>query len=144
MTSQTNKSFISKGIEDLPALVTELRAELKHPILLFIGELGAGKTTLIKELVHQLGSIDKGSSPSYSLINEYALPDGQLFHLDLYRLNSAQEAFALGLEETLYSGAYCLIEWPQLIMEYLDPPYHIIKIEVTDSGDRAVRLMGLS
>lgn len=144
MTSETNKSFISKKIEDLPELVTQLREELKHPILLFIGELGAGKTTLIKELVGQLGSIDKGSSPSYSLINEYAIPGGQLFHLDLYRLNSAQEAFALGLEETLYSGAYCLIEWPQLIMDYLEPPYHIVKIEVTNSGQRAVQLTEIS
>jgi len=122
---QTNKTLISKGLQDLPQTAATLLASIDYPLLLFIGELGAGKTTLIKEILRQLGSEDSGSSPSYALINEYKLDDDKkLFHLDLYRLTSVEEAFALGLEDIIYSGHYCMVEWPQLVLDYSFPILH--------------------
>jgi len=111
---ETNSLIISKSLEDLPQTAKNLIAEFRHRLILLEGDLGAGKTTLIKELLAQLGSTDTGSSPSYSLINEYATTSGgKIYHLDLYRLHSVEEAFALGLEDILYSGHYCFVEWPQ-------------------------------
>src|ERR1044071_1379344 len=81
-------------------------------IFAFHGELGAGKTTFIKILCEQLGVKDAMSSPSFSLVNEYR--DGKnnpVYHFDLYRLKNPQEAFDIGMEEYLYSGNYCFVEW---------------------------------
>ncbi len=136
----STKSFETNCLEDLPQTVTALLAELKHPLVLLIGDLGAGKTTLVKEILRQLGSQDSGSSPSYSLINEYKVNQGKLYHLDLYRLNTVEEAFALGLEDILYSGNTCLVEWPQLIMAYLERPYMVIKITVGVGEIRTIEL----
>jgi len=136
--------FSPYSLEELPQTAADLIASLQHPLILFIGDLGAGKTTLIKELIAKLGSADSGSSPSYSLINEYKIPDGKLYHLDLYRLTSVHEAFALGLEDILYSGAYCMVEWPQLVMDYLDPPYHVVELSLLSDGRRELKLSQVS
>jgi len=138
---ETKTTIISKGIEDLPQSASALIDELEYPLVLFIGELGAGKTTLIKEILSQMGSKDAGSSPSYSIINEYKLDDqAKLYHLDLYRLNTVEEAFALGLEDVIYSGHYCMVEWPQIVIDYLEPPYHVIQITQTEEGSREIIL----
>lgn len=138
---ETIKTIISEGLGDLEQVAKEVIAGLTHPLVLFEGELGAGKTTLIKELLKQLGSKDEGSSPSYSLINEYATDTtDKIYHLDLYRLNTAEEAFALGLEDILYSGHYCLVEWPQIVKAYLDPPYQLIEISIAEEGHRLIKL----
>jgi tRNA threonylcarbamoyladenosine biosynthesis protein TsaE len=89
-------------------------------ILCFYGDLGAGKTTLIKELCKQLGVTDAGSSPTFSLVNEYASENGEkLFHFDLYRLKNEQEIYDIGYEEYLFSGNYCFIEWPEKMEKLL-------------------------
>jgi tRNA threonylcarbamoyladenosine biosynthesis protein TsaE len=90
-------------------------------IWLFIGDMGAGKTTLIKAICRKLGAEGDFSSPTYSLANEYPLTEstGRIYHLDLYRLRSVQEAMDIGIEEYLFAGDYCLVEWPQLIMPLL-------------------------
>ena len=142
---ETNSLIISKGLEDLPQTAKNLIAEFQHRLILLEGDLGAGKTTLIKELLVQLGSTDTGSSPSYSLINEYATTSGgKIYHLDLYRLQSVEEAFALGLEDILYSGHYCFVEWPQIVREYLEPPYHHIGIELDAASYRRIKLSSVS
>ncbi len=142
---ETNSLIISKSLEDLPQTAKNLIAEFRHRLILLEGDLGAGKTTLIKELLAQLGSTDTGSSPSYSLINEYATTSGgKIYHLDLYRLHSVEEAFALGLEDILYSGHYCFVEWPQIVKEYLEPPYHHIGIELDDALYRRIKLASVS
>jgi tRNA threonylcarbamoyladenosine biosynthesis protein TsaE len=90
-------------------------------IWLFTGDMGTGKTTLIKSICHVLGAEGDFSSPTYSLANEYQLSDnkGKIFHLDLYRLRSIEEALDIGIEDYLFDGSYCLIEWPQLIIPLL-------------------------
>jgi tRNA threonylcarbamoyladenosine biosynthesis protein TsaE len=109
------------SISELPEIASSLIREAKdYPnVWLFRGEMGAGKTTLIKEICHQLGVAQSVQSPTFSLVNEYVDGKGKpIYHFDLYRLKNAQEAFDIGLEEYLDSGNLCLIEWPEQAEEF--------------------------
>ena len=136
-----NKTYLVDSIEALPQIAQQINTDLVHSLVLLVGDLGAGKTTLTKELLTIRGCVDEGSSPSYSIINQYMTNDSnRIYHIDLYRLNSADEAFRLGLEDIIYSGDLCLVEWPQIIYDYLEEPYHIIKIEVNTDKKRLISL----
>jgi tRNA threonylcarbamoyladenosine biosynthesis protein TsaE len=102
-------------------------------IILFDAPMGAGKTTLIKELCIQLGSKDHFSSPTYSIINEYSYTTGKIYHFDLYRLNSEEELLDLGIEEYLESTHFCFFEWPQLVEDMIDVSF--VKIEIKVEGN---------
>ena len=102
-------------------------------LFLFYAPMGAGKTTLIKELCKQLGSNDHFSSPTYSIINEYVSPKGKIFHFDLYRLKSEEELFDLGIEEHLESDNYCFFEWPELVEGLMPSSY--LRIDITVTGN---------
>jgi tRNA threonylcarbamoyladenosine biosynthesis protein TsaE len=108
---------IQEVAEQLAAIVADYR------VLTFDGDLGAGKTTLIAALCRVWGVVDSVSSPTYSLINQYvakSLPVGNsIYHLDLYRLKSAAEGIDAGMEDILYSGEYCLVEWPSKAPEII-------------------------
>jgi tRNA threonylcarbamoyladenosine biosynthesis protein TsaE len=101
--------------------------------ILFDAPMGAGKTTFIKELCVALGSTDNFSSPTYSIVNEYLYPGGKIYHFDLYRLNSLNELFDIGIEEYLDSGHYCIFEWPKLIEGMINVNYKLIQIEVNEN-----------
>jgi tRNA threonylcarbamoyladenosine biosynthesis protein TsaE len=105
----------------------------ERKIFLFEGPMGSGKTTIIKEIAKQLKSTDHFSSPTYSLVNEYAYPGGKIFHFDLYRLKNFEELLDLGIEEQLYSGSYCLIEWPALTMDLIHSNY--VEVELRAAGE---------
>jgi len=108
------------GVEDLPEVVAALFEMGKDlPVWTFTGDLGAGKTTLIKALAAQLGIRDAVSSPTFNYVNDY---DGKLYHFDCYRLKSVEEALNLGLEEYLDSGKCCWVEWPEVIRPILPEP----------------------
>lgn len=81
-------------------------------VFAFHGEMGAGKTTFIHALCEGLGVTDVVGSPTFSIINEYNYPGGRIFHIDLYRLKDEEEALRAGIEDVLYSGDICLVEWP--------------------------------
>jgi len=136
-----SKQYVVRSVGDLSLTASVLLRDIKYPVVLLEGQLGAGKTTLIKAILQELQCEDIGSSPSYSIINQYKGIDGIIYHIDLYRINNAEEAFALGLEEILYSGRPCYIEWPQLIMDYVDDNHHKLLIEVMDNGVRQFTLM---
>lgn len=124
---------------ELNSVAQDILHNAKYKLFLFKGDLGAGKTTLIKNILEHLHIQDEASSPSYAIINEYLTDnDESVYHIDLYRLDNAEEAFNLGLEEYLYSGNYCFMEWPQLFIDYLDADYHIIEIEVSEDGKRHI------
>lgn len=108
------------GVENLPEVVAALFEMGKDlPVWTFTGDLGAGKTTLIKALAAQLGIRDAVSSPTFNYVNDY---DGKLYHFDCYRLKSVEEALNLGLEEYLDSGKRCWVEWPEVIRPILPEP----------------------
>tara|TARA_R110000823_G_scaffold233253_1_gene359676 strand:- start:50426 stop:50839 length:414 start_codon:yes stop_codon:yes gene_type:complete len=110
-------------------------------IFLFYGNMGVGKTTLIKELVKQLGVMEISSSPSFSIVNEYDTPRGAIYHFDFYRIKDINEAFDIGLEDYLYSGNYIFIEWPEKIDQLLPEIANRIDIKNNNIGSRTLKFM---
>jgi tRNA threonylcarbamoyladenosine biosynthesis protein TsaE len=105
-------------------------------IFCFEGQLGAGKTTLIEEICRSLGSSDSLSSPTFSIINEYNSDFGVLYHMDWYRLKNEQEAIQIGIEDYLFSGNYCFIEWYQNAESLIPRPSVLIQISNEDENQR--------
>lgn len=126
-------NFTADKLEDLIPIAKVILTNLKHKVVLFEGELGAGKTSFIKVLVKEMGSSDEVSSPTFSLVNEYELPKAKVFHFDLYRINSAEEALDFGIDEYLESGNFCFIEWPEKITDFLPDDFHTVKIIVEEN-----------
>lgn len=114
---------------------THLLAEVgEQRILCFKGNLGAGKTTFIKTLLQNLGAEDKGSSPSFAIINEYKTPFAPVYHFDLYRLRSQGELLDLGFYDYIDSGAWCFIEWPELAEPLLE---NYMIVSITKNADES-------
>ena len=112
-----------------------------HKIVLFNGEMGAGKTTLIKSLCKELGIITNISSPTFSLVNEYQTITNQIvYHFDFYRLKSQNEAFDIGIDEYLHSGHWCFIEWAENIKDLIPENYSTLTISVLSDGKRQIVL----
>jgi tRNA threonylcarbamoyladenosine biosynthesis protein TsaE len=110
----------------------------------FHGEMGAGKTTIITALCKQKGVKDIISSPTFSIINEYRFIEGgeekKIFHLDLYRLNSMEEIIQAGVEDAIYSGNICFIEWPEKAPEFLSENTIHVFIDMIDGTHRSVKI----
>ncbi len=118
---------------ELPEVAKNILEIATSRILLFYGSMGVGKTTLIKVLSQQLGANEVASSPSFSIVNEYEVADGLIYHFDFYRIEDPMEALDLGVEDYLYSGHYVFIEWPEKIQKLL--PEEAVKIEITKNHD---------
>lgn len=103
-------------------------------VFVFEAEMGAGKTTFIKELCRVLGSSDNFSSPTYSIVNEYSNNSGKIYHFDLYRLKSSDELLDIGFEEYVDGKQYCFIEWPAISFQILPKPYVSIIINVKENN----------
>jgi len=128
-----------KDLPDIAQKIIDFSGENK--VIAFEGQLGAGKTTLIKRICVALGVIDNIASPSFSIINEYI--DGnneQVYHFDFYRIKDQEEAMNIGTEEYFYSGYVCLIEWPLKVEDILPEAYTFVKIEVTGPESRTFHL----
>ena len=124
-------TFEINSIEEL-SKVSDLLLDWrdKSNIIAFYGPMGAGKTTLVKNLCQKLGVSDEVNSPTFALVNEYQTETfDSIFHFDFYRIKSLEEVFDIGYEDYFYGGSLCLLEWPELI----DPlmPEHFIKVEIT-------------
>lgn len=113
----------------------------KTPVWIFEGQMGAGKTTLIKAICDVLNVTSHVQSPTYSLVNEYTTKQGKdLYHFDFYRIKNEDEAMDIGVEDYLYSGERCFIEWASKIENLLPTKYLKIEIQVQEDGVRIVNL----
>ena len=133
-----NKNY---SLEDLSLIASEIISSAKSKTLLFYGEMGVGKTTLIKEFCKELKVQDSISSPTFSLVNEYQTSTNEkVFHFDFYRITDQEEALDIGIEEYFYNNDWCLIEWPGNIENLL--PLDAVEIHLTsaDNGMRNIQL----
>jgi tRNA threonylcarbamoyladenosine biosynthesis protein TsaE len=135
------------SLSSLPEMANDFwQREGEAKVFAFHGEMGAGKTTLIHALCDAKGVKDQVGSPTFSIINEYAYEDvsggGKIFHIDLYRLKDEAEAIQAGVEDCLYSGEVCFVEWPERAPGIF--PNHTIHvyIETADSTMRKLRIGG--
>lgn len=116
-----------------------------HRVYAFYGKMGAGKTTFIKQLSQEMGTDDVVNSPTFAIVNVYDVEHpqkGEVYHFDCYRLKNIREALDFGAEEYLYSGNYCLIEWPEMIDQILPEDTISIHIDVLENGDRRLTIEG--
>lgn len=123
-------------LDEIKIVAEKIVEASSYKTLLFYGEMGAGKTTLIKALVEFLGSQDPISSPTFSLVNIYGTPEGPVNHFDFYRIQDEIEAMDIGIEEYLDSGDWNLIEWPQNIESLLADKHHIVDITSLNKDKR--------
>ena len=125
--------FSYETVDALKELIPEIWEEIKDfSVVLLSGNLGSGKTTLIQQLGKYLNIEDDINSPTFALINEYRDKDGKTYyHMDMYRLETLQEAADLGLEDIVYGEDKCFIEWPELIMDLL--PSKFVHLKITHS-----------
>lgn len=108
--------------------------------ILFHGDMGAGKTTLIRAIVKALGGTTEVSSPTFSIVNEYQVTDDKVYHFDFYRVDDVTEVLDIGIEDYLYSGHWIFIEWPDIIDEILPNEADISYIKINKDGSRTLKM----
>jgi len=131
-------------LQELPKIAETILAQIDHKTVLFYGDMGVGKTTLIKEMAKSLGCVDSMGSPTFSLVNEYSITDDILFHFDFYRIENEEEALDLGIEDYLYSGHWNLIEWPEKIDGLLPKETTKVQLTINQNGSRTLNLEPLN
>ncbi len=129
---------IEYTLNDLPDVAQQVISNVHSKVLLFDAPMGVGKTTLIKEICKQLGVKDVISSPTYSLVNEYESDQGVVYHFDFYRIKDEEEAYQIGFEEYLDSGARVFIEWPEKVSNLLPESAALLKIDLSNSQKRVL------
>ncbi len=133
-----NKNY---SLNELNLVAQEIVKNTKNKVLLFNGDMGVGKTTLIKEICIVLGVNDVANSPTFSLVNEYKTNTKEtVYHFDFYRIDNEEEAYDMGVEDYLYSNNWCLIEWPENVKNLLPLDAVEINIILLDDGQRNIQL----
>lgn len=133
------------SLDEIPAFAHLFWTEIKDKkVFLFHGEMGAGKTTLIEALCAAKGVKERMGSPTFSIINQYAYPENgveeRIYHIDLYRLKDEEEIIQAGVEDCVYSGSICMIEWPQKAPGLFDETAVNIFVEPLDATHRRVKI----
>ena len=129
------------SINELEEVARKVVSSNPNKVVLFNGEMGVGKTTFIKALCKELGVHDATSSPTFSLVNEYQTDKGELiYHFDVYRLKSENEAYDMGMDEYLYSGAWNFIEWAEKIPSLIPDEHTVIDLTKLPNGNRQLVL----
>eukprot|EP01137_Pigoraptor_chileana_P010585 Opistho-2@60384 len=129
------------SLDELKQVAKKIILEKPHKVILFHGNMGIGKTTLIKALSKELGVTDATSSPTFSLVNEYKADDNlMVYHFDMYRLKSEIEALDMGIDDYLYSGNWCFIEWAEKIPNLIPDDFTTINLSPAIDGKRNLRL----
>ena len=129
------------SIDDINTVANQIIASNPEKIILFNGEMGVGKTTLIKEICRALGVQNATSSPTFSLVNEYLIADNhKIYHFDMYRLKSENEALDMGIDDYLYSNNWCFIEWSEKIINLIPANHSVIELSLQVNGTRKLVL----
>ena len=136
------KKFIVKNISDLDEVSSKiLKFNNQYKKFAFFGDMGVGKTTLIKFILKKLGVNDNVTSPTFSIINEYFSEKlGSIFHFDFYRIKNEKEAYDIGIDEYLISDNYCFIEWPNKINSFIDDNFVNVYIDIVDDNKRNIMI----
>jgi tRNA threonylcarbamoyladenosine biosynthesis protein TsaE len=130
------------SLNQIQEVAEQIIAQNPKKIILFNGEMGVGKTTLIKQLCKTLGVEDATSSPTFSLVNEYYTSNNQtVYHFDFYRLNKETEALDMGVDDYLYSGNWCFIEWSEKIASLIPEEHSVVTLELLADGKRSLELI---
>lgn len=133
---------ISYQLEDIDQVAQKvIGAAADQKIWVFKGQMGAGKTTLIKAVAKAMSVVDPVSSPTFGIVNEYQTEEGeQIFHFDFYRLEDPKEALDIGIEEYFYSGKICWLEWAERVAQFLPDDFFLISIDSTSATGRTLTL----
>ena len=127
-------------IENINEVAQSLIANLTSKTLLVYGNMGVGKTTLVKAIAKLLGSFDDVSSPTFSIVNEYQTNSALIYHFDLYRIKDVEELYNLGIEDYLFSDNWSIIEWPEKIENMVPIHYDRIDLEMNSDNSRTLKL----
>lgn len=134
------KHYLVNNLQELNSVAEKLLIDFRDErVFALDGLMGAGKTTFTKSICHVLGAKDEVCSPTFAIVNEYLSETfGAIYHFDFYRINKESEAFDIGLEEYLYSGNYCFLEWSERIKNLLPKHYTIVKITEIEDNKREI------
>ena len=127
-------------LNNIDNIAKQLINSFKNKIVIFNGDMGSGKTTIISSIVNILGTNIKVSSPTFSIVNEYNIDEGSIYHFDFYRLKNSNEALDLGIYEYLNSGNWNFIEWGEKIQELLPEKFTTVNIKVISKEKRLLEL----
>lgn len=128
------------SIDQINEIAIQIIAQNPNKVILFNGEMGVGKTTLIKQLCQILGVQEATSSPTFSIVNEYKAAIGMVYHFDVYRLKNENEAINIGIDDYLYSGNWCFIEWAEKIPNLIPTEHSTINIQTLENGKRRLTM----
>jgi tRNA threonylcarbamoyladenosine biosynthesis protein TsaE len=129
------------SLDEIDNIAQIILTKQPEKVILFNGIMGVGKTTLIKALAKNLGVNEATSSPTFSLVNEYQIANNQyIYHFDVYRLKNEMEALDIGIDDYLYSGNWCFIEWAENIPNLIPEKHSIITIKLLPDGKRHLTL----
>ncbi len=125
-------------LENIDQIAQDLKEVFCRKIVLFNGEMGAGKTTLISAIVRALGHSEETSSPTFSIVNEYKLENGYVYHFDFYRIKNHYEALDIGIDDYFCSGYWNFIEWPEKITNLLPKKVMVVNLEIISTNERSI------
>ena len=126
------------GLNDIEKITKWILSKMKYKIIFLNGPIGAGKTTLIKNLCFQFGVKEVVSSPTFSILNEYSYNDKKIFHFDFYRINNFKEILDIGIYDYVDSQSLCFIEWGDIIINRIKMCNHIININIISDTQREI------
>ena len=130
---------LSFDLNSIEKIAKTLLDKVTTKTILFYGDMGVGKTTLIQAIVHELGG-NRVTSPTFSIVNEYEVDNDIVYHFDFYRIESETEAYDIGIEDYFYAGHWVFIEWPEKIVGILPNEADISYIKLNNNGSRTLKL----